>query len=177
MAAKISRMTRFYQSWVRKSAVFVTLVTQSLKSNIYKYGYYVFLFLCVTPRPVYCEVFEKSRWWKFMVVNTDHDPSFHVRSPSLENMKLKVAVDIYFCCPFYYYFFFFTKYHCQPQLKPIVTSVMFPILRLIEAATIQTQMWRLFLEIPSSLSFSLSPLIPSHPSASPLLHPTPSVHL
>ena len=44
-----------------------------------------------------------------MVVNTDHDPSFHVRSPSLENMKLKVAVDIYFCCPFYYYFFFFYK--------------------------------------------------------------------
>lgn len=43
-----------------------------------------------------------------MVLNIDHDPSFHVRSPSLEyENQLKVAVDIYFCCPFC------TKYHRQ----------------------------------------------------------------
>lgn len=40
------------------------------------------------PRPVHCEVFEKSHWWNILLLNTDHDPSFHVRSSSLENIQI-----------------------------------------------------------------------------------------
>ncbi len=53
-----------------------------------------------TPRPVYCQIFEKSHWWNILVLNAERDPPFYVHSSSLENIQnqFKVTTDIYTIC-------------------------------------------------------------------------------